>query len=122
MAKSAGRDDIIKDWKCLKIMKSKNINEVIEMMKENNLDAIIFGAESDLPILNLNAVIFGTQNRISSEKYISLLKDKFLKSDISFFGMPFSKIVTAALDVLGVEKYAGNDDSIIRLINSNFIF
>lgn len=102
------------------MMKSKNTDEVIKLMEENNIEAIIFGAESDLPILNLNSVIFGAKYKVSSEKFISLLKEKLIKSEASFFGMSLSKIVTAALDVLGVEKYSGNDISIIRLVNSNF--
>lgn len=104
------------------MMKSKSTNEIIDMMRARNVDAIIFGAESDSPILNLNAVIFGTQNKVLSDKYIALLKEKLIKSDTAFFGMPLSKIVTAALDVLGVEKYSGNDASVIRIIKSDFKF
>lgn len=104
------------------MMKSKNTDEIIGMMKNNDTDAIIYGAESNIPILNLNAVIFGVKYRVSSDQFISLLKDKLLKSEVSFFGMKFSKIVTAALDVLNIEKYYGDDKLIMQLINSQFNF
>lgn len=104
------------------MMKSKDTIEIIKLMEANNIEAIIFGAKSDLPILNLNAVLYGAKYKVSSEKFISLLKEKLIKSEASFFGVPLSSYIVAALDVLGVEKYSGDDNLIIRLVDSNFNF
>lgn len=101
-------------------MKFKNTNEIIELMSENNAEAIIFGAKSDLPVLNLNAVIFCAKYNVKLENFIFMLKNSFINSDITFFGMPFSKIAIAALDVLGVEKYSGDDSLVKQLIDSKF--
>lgn len=87
---------------------------------ENDIDAILYGAKSSLPILNMNSVLFGARYKITSPEFVDVLKLKLKKSEAKFFGMPFADIVTAALDVLGVEKYYGDDEFILNLISSQF--
>ena len=99
--------------------KSVNIEEEIKKMSENNYELIISGAQSDIPILNLNAVLFGAKFRLRSPEFISILEDRLINSDCTFFGMPLYNFVCAALDVLDVKKYEGNDDHIVRLIKAD---
>lgn len=101
-------------------MKYRNTDEMISEMKNNNVDVIISGATSSSPLLNLNAVLYGTKFKIKSKEFTSALKDNLVHSNEKFFGMPLSEIVIAALDVLGVEKYSGTDKLILRLISSEF--
>ncbi len=99
-----------------------NIQNLINKMAQNDGTAILIGAKSDKPILNLNAVIFGTKFKCKSQDFIDVLKTKLFNSDKSFMGTPLKVFVTAALDILEVKKYNGNDAEIRKLINSNFDF
>lgn len=105
-------------------MKSVNtnnsVNSLIARMSTNDMHAVLLGAKSDIPILNLNAVIFGTKFRCTSPEFIELLKTKMLDSSVSFMGTPLESFATAALDILGVQEYNGTDDFICKLISSDF--
>jgi len=102
-------------------LKSKGVAEVIDLMMSENIEAIIYGAKSDISILNYTAVKFGTKYRITAPEYINQLR--ILKDNhTEHFGVPISKMAVAALDVLEVEKYSGDDSLIIRLIDSAFDF
>lgn len=100
------------------MMKSSDTKNEIEKMSQNDLEAIIDGAKSDLPILNLNSVLFGIKFGIKSDEYISLLRDKLIKSESAFFGVPLSNYVYAALDILEIQKYTGIDTVVLNLIKS----
>ena len=84
-------------------MKSSNIYD----FKNGNIFDIEKAAESDLPIDNLNALLFGTKYKIKTHRFISAIKNKMLCSKASFFGVPMKKYAIAALDVLDIDKYSG---------------
>ena len=95
----------------------------LDVIHEKNLDEfnqiLLEYASSDLPIENLNAVLFGTKFGVKDDRFIGALKD-MLKSDATFFGNPLRVFVQAALDVLGVEKYTGDESLAFRLIETKF--
>ncbi len=105
-------------------MKLKGINDAqdkIDLIISKDKNAIISGISSDVPIVQINAVIAGAQMHLKENTYIDGLK-RLKGSMITFFGMPMSAFVTAALDVLGVEAYNGDDEFIKRLIDAELQF
>lgn len=82
-------------------------------------DFVVQYATSNSPIENLNAVLFGTKYRCKEQKFIEALK-KLLDSPERFFGTPIKLYVQAALDVLGVQHYTGDDSFVTSLIQSGF--
>lgn len=103
------------------MMKSKSIAQIIEMMKDKNSDAIMYGATSSMPILQLNAVIYGTKNKLRYPEFVSFLNNNE-NNEIYFLGVSLSKIIMASLDVLGIKKYNGNDEEVKKIIESKFDF
>ncbi len=96
--------------------------ELINKMASGDEPSIIIGVDSDVPVLNLNAVLFGAKYKIKNPNFINTIRNKLLYSEDSFFGIKLSDYVQAALHVLGVQKYVGYDYFINRLIESNFDF
>lgn len=96
--------------------------EIINKMSSGNFEAILYGAHSNIPILNLNAIIFGTKYLLKDTDFINIIKSSFLNSNITFFGVEIKKIATASLHLLGVKKYTGEDHFIKELIDSKFNF
>ena len=100
---------------------SDEIQNLIDRMSQNDTEAILLGAKSNIPILNLNSILFGTKFKITEEEFLEVLKTKLLNSDDSFMGTPLKIFAVASLDVLGVQKYTGKDAEICNLINSILI-
>ena len=99
-----------------------DINTIINNMSNNDLDSIILGVKSDIPVLNLNAVIFGTRFNVKDVDFITALTDDLISSKETFFGNDLSSFVRASLDLLGIQPYNGDDDFTKRLIKSNMNF
>lgn len=55
------------------IKNSNNMNleiqTLIDQMADNNVCAILKGINSDIPILNLNAIIFGTKYKFNNNDF-----------------------------------------------------
>lgn len=105
------------------MMKSKNIagnKNLIDEMRNNNLEAIIYGIQSEVPILNLNAIIFGTKFNVTNLEFINRIKDELVNSKVTLFGVELNNYAIASLHLLGVKKYEGNNETIKRIIKSNF--
>lgn len=99
-----------------------NIKEEIYKMSQNDRNAIIYGIRSEIPILNLNAIVFGTKFKYSEPEFIEIMKGNFADSEITFFGNELRKFVSASLHLLGVQEYSGDDLLIKNLIKSKFEF
>ena len=68
-----------------------------------------------------NGIIACVMENIKTDKVASRLKE--LKNDTTTIaGHPISDFSLAALDVLGIEKYQGDDEGIIEIIDSQFKF
>lgn len=100
------------------IANDDDMANAVEKMEKGDIDTIISCVYSDIPILVLNAIIFGGQHRIKDASFIRRLKEDLIFSDITFFGKKLSDFVEVTLDLLDVQKYKGNDDYIKELINT----
>lgn len=102
--------------------KSKNtdFNAIIDLMASGNEEAIILGINSITPILNMNAIIFGAKFKCTNKIFVDALSNRFIRSPVTLMGNEISQFALAALDVIGIQKYYGNDEFIIKLIKSNF--
>ncbi len=105
----------------MKRLEDMNTQELISEMQSQNYDAILYCIKAKLPILNLNAVVFGARYKYKSDDFLRSLV-LLESSPHSFFGMPMSSFVLAALDVLDVRHYDGDDEFIKRIIQSQFQF
>ncbi|MBP0954104.1 MAG: hypothetical protein J6M90_00510 [Oscillospiraceae bacterium] len=94
-------------------------DELINRITSGDSDAIIAGIQDNSPIVQLNALIYGTKAKIQNSVFVNSLKS-LIGSRAVFFGVPMEKYVLAALDVLGVQNYQGDDDFVLRLIHSDF--
>lgn len=95
----------------------ENSQQIIEKMKFGDVDIIEQNIESDVPILVLNAIIFGTQKRIKSEAFISGLKSAVENHEI-LMGKKINDFAIAALHILNEKKYVGSNEVINELIKS----
>lgn len=99
-----------------------NIQNKIDLMYSGDTEEIVSNVNSDIPILVANAIIAGTKKCLKNSVFLDAIQNKVTNSDITFFGMPLSDIAIASLDILGINKYKGNDDNILKLIHSGFNF
>lgn len=98
------------------MMKSKNtlgdeaLIETIEKMKHGDKETIISCINSHVPLLVLDSVIYGGKHKVKELSYIEKLKEHLHNSNVAFFGTPLSTYIKAALDVLDVLPYNGDDE------------
>lgn len=118
--------DYTKTWK----KKGRNCvnNEII--IDENLISNMEAGDEKSIyhglmrtgTAYRINAIIQTVKHKISNDDIISKIKE--LKNDncrvIGIYKM--SDFAISALVLLGIEKYHGNDEIILKLIDSNFDF
>lgn len=94
----------------------------IDAMYKGNKEIIIEGIFSKSQIVVANAIIAGAQQSIKEPKFVAELKNLVNDTEIVLMGIPVSSIATAALDILGIIKYKGNDEYIQSLISSKLAF
>ncbi len=85
-------------------------------MSNDFLEKIVNDMKSDTPGVVMQAMLSGTDKRIADERFISEVK-KHKNDNTCLLNVPIGYVAKAALDVLGVEKYAGNNEYIINMIN-----
>ena len=85
-------------------------------MNNNFIERIIEDAKSDTPGIAMQAILSGIDKRITDERFINAVKGH--KDDkICLLNVPMNYVVRAALDILGAEKYNGNNACIMNMIN-----
>ena len=95
------------------------MSEQIKRMLDGNLEEIRKGMISDIPIIVMNAIVGGAENRITDPQYIKeLVKQK--ENETELLHVRIGDVATAALDVLGVEHYNGDKNTILELIKTHF--
>ena len=97
-------------------------DEMLQKMKNGDIGAIMEAANSNNPFWQLHSIINGTRIGLKSDEYIELIKNEFMHSEAKFLGMRMSYFAEAALDILGIEKYTGEDSTVKNLIKSKMNF
>lgn len=91
------------------------IQETIDVMKAGNIQVIEECVNSEKAILIVNAIIFGTQQKINSPNFVSGL-EKATQNQTVLMGHQVNEFAVAALDILGKQKYTGTKQSIKDMI------
>lgn len=99
-----------------------DVQNAIKRMSDNDVQEIINCINSELPILKLNAIMFGTKFKIKKSEFVNALKNISTNSKITFFGVGLSKFALASLHLLKIQEYEGTDDTVNRFIKSDFDF
>lgn len=90
-------------------------------MRNGNRDAILEGFQSSSVLGRINGAIHAAKKGINDAEIREALLA--LKGDMAVcMGYCVSDVAIAVLDILGIEKYKGNDDRICEMIQSKFEF
>ena len=103
-------------------MMNKN-QDLINRMLNGDVAAIKLGLDSNNTALKINAIIYSTVFHIDDAAVVDQIKE--MTKDNSYLricAFTVGEFATASLHLRGVEKYSGNNDSIVRLIESKFQF
>lgn len=97
------------------------VQERINKMVDGDIKEIEYGLKSDIPILVINAIMCGINNHAFYNGFNEDLKKKKFYND-SVISIPFSCVYDSALDILGIEKYNGNDETVRFFIEKGSYF
>ena len=97
------------------------IKEIISRMSVGEEDAIINGLSHKGALIRINAVMFAVKYKCKKNNVIELIKE-LLTDNTEVDGYSVSQFSIAALDVLGITKYTGNDENVVELIDDEFLF
>lgn len=89
----------------------------INDMHNGNIDAIMNGISSPVPIVVLNAILAGTQRNLHNAAFVDGVK-KASQNNETILGIPIKAFAAASLHLLDEEKYSGKDTVILTMINS----
>ena len=96
---------------------SKDMNKTIQEMQNCNKRVIVEAIESSSPILQLNGLMFASKYSVyEASDAIKKLDCK----DNKFMGTPLSNFKIAAMHLLGIAEYKGNETQIKEMIESKF--
>lgn len=84
-------------------------------MSDDNLIEIINKMKSNKPIFIMQALLQGIDEKIVDESFIEEIK-KYKNNETRLLNVPIGYVAIAALDVLGKEKYIGNNEYILNMI------
>lgn len=84
-------------------------------MNDNNFIEIINKMRSNKPIFVIQALLQGIDENITDESFIEEII-QYKNNEICLLNVPIGYVATAALDVLGSEKYIGNNEYILKMI------
>lgn len=93
--------------------------QMIDEMKKGNEDAITYALNASGMLARVNGIIFAT---LHQKKNLASKIRELLSDHTTAWGYETCDFATAALDILGVEKYHGDSEKIKRLIESKFDF
>ena len=103
------------------MQKLENLGNYLASATRQEIEAEIIEYSNSVNGLNrLNSILFGAKYGVRAERFITRLIDMSTDNATTFFGTPMSSFAKAALDILGVEKYTGDDDYIRIMIDSGF--
>lgn len=70
---------------------------------------------SNKPIFVMQALLQGIDENITDESFIEEIR-QYKNNEICLLNVPIGYVATATLDVLGSEKYIGNNEYILKMI------
>ena len=85
-------------------------------MNDNSFIETINKMRSNKPIFVMQALLQGIDENITDESFIEEIR-QHKNNEICLLNVPIGYVATAALDVLGSEKYIGNNEYILKMIN-----
>lgn len=96
-------------------------NSLISRMRNGEKAAIMEGLSHSGAIYRMNAIsflsIFGVKDTDTTNKLKELKKDRVMLD-----GYSVADFAMAALDLMKIERYSGNDEPVKNLIQSKFEF
>lgn len=98
-----------------------DIQQRVDNMHNGSVDEIMNGIRSGCLFESFNAVIAGTRIRLLDKEFVDYVKVA-TKAENTLMGIPLSDLATASLEILGIQKYSGNDQRIKELIQCEFKF
>lgn len=93
----------------------EQIQSEIDKMKNGEKNVVIDSICSGIPILQINAILFGVKHGIDDPIFLKTLSE-LTDSDVNVFGVSMSECAKAACDVLNVIPYRGSEERVIRII------
>ena len=94
---------------------------MINEMYKGNVQKIMEGIDSNTPILVLNAIVAGTNRKMTREAFLAGV-ERATESDIVLLGVPLKSFAEASLHLLERKKYAGEDPVVIAMIENGLRF
>ena len=95
-------------------------DRLAKMSQAEIADTVLRLSKSDVPGERLQAIVCGTKYRAVTQQFLDSLEEMAGDDTAIFFGTPISSFAKAALDVLGVREYTGEDRYIHEMIESGF--
>ncbi|MEE0505871.1 MAG: hypothetical protein UDL61_04735 [Ruminococcus callidus] len=100
-----------------------NGQQLINKMLDGDIESIKKGIVSGSVLIKIDAIICTVKWKVNDESIINQIQlskndNRYLRSVAYTIG----EFATAALHLCGVEKYSGDNNSILRLIDSGFQF
>lgn len=95
------------------------IDDIAGRINRDDISGIRDGLRDSSAFLKISAIVHSVNIEKCPDDIVELIKAA--KSDTTeVAGYVVSEVATAALDIMGVETYAGENRSIIRMIESRF--
>lgn len=95
--------------------------ELLKKIQDGDRNAILQGLAHPGAFYRINATMSAGRHFVK-EPVIGIYLKRLKEDNMIMNGYRVSDFAYAALDILGIEKYIGNDIRIRRLINSKFDF
>lgn len=101
--------------------KLTDLKEMVYNMSIGDESAIYNGLNHNGAVIRMNGIMFAANFKFKKSSIIDAIK-KLTEDNTEFNGYTVSQFAFAALDVIGIEKYQGNDENIKELIDYKFVF
>ena len=88
-------------------------------LADMSLPAIVNGVRANHPILVLNAIIAGTKFNVCDPKFVKGVLDAE-RCETQLLNIPIKHVANAALHLLGIKEYQGDDLQVKAMIESKF--
>ena len=102
-------------------MNLEKLGNYMETATASEIEEEVFKLSESGGLRRLNSILYGAKYQVRSERFINNVIAMSSDDQTKFFGTPISSFAKAALDILGVKKYTGDDRYIHEMIESGFV-